>query len=183
MSAGARARSRNKDRQTVLIRCLAALLCGLLHHAACLADAPKEVHGSGDAYAAPGVVLVWGVVRGADEASTRVVLRIVADPKTYPAVAAVARNPFSNAERALLPNTATAGPVEVRVPRSQYADFPRTEVRLYDSAASAQADTPSLVVFYLGVPDTTPEFTAEAALQAYFTDRIARMRAASGKTP
>jgi hypothetical protein len=181
--ARASAASLNKVRQTLLIRCLGALLCGMLHHAACLAAAPKEVHGSGEAYAAPGVVLVWGIVPGADEASTRVVLRIVADPKTYPAVAAVARNPFSNAERALLPNTATAGPVELRVPRSQYADFPRTEVRLYESAASAQADAPSLVVFYLGVPDTTPEFTTEAALQSYFADRIARARAASGKTP
>jgi hypothetical protein len=182
MSAGTSAASLNEDRQT-LIRCLAALLCGLLHHASCLADVPNEVHGSGDAYAAPGVVLVWGIVRGADEASTRVVLRIVADPTTYPAVAAVARNPFSNAARALLPNSSTAGPVDVRVPRSQYADFPRTEVRFYASPASAQTDTPSLVVFYLGVPDTTPEFTTEAALEAYFADRIARARAASGKTP
>jgi hypothetical protein len=68
------------------------------------------------------------------------------------------------------------------VPRSQYADFPRSEVRLYASPAAARANTPSLVVFYLGVPDTTPEFTSEEALHAYFADQIARARAA-GKTP
>jgi hypothetical protein len=142
---------------------------------------PNEVHGSGDAYAAPGLVLAWAVLRGADDASTRVVLRIVADPSVYPMVAAIARNPFSNAEHVLQPPTSTGGTVDVRVPRSQYADFPRSEVRLFDSTRAAQANAPSLVVFYLGVPDTTPEFTTEAALQAYFADRITRARAAAKK--
>ena len=36
-----------------------------------------EVHGSADAYAAPGVALAWGVLRGADERATVVVVRIV----------------------------------------------------------------------------------------------------------
>ena len=37
-----------------------------------------------------------------------------------------------------------------------------------------------LVVFYLGVPDTTPEFATEAALDGYLADRIARLRASPG---
>ena len=49
------------------------------------ADAPREVHGAADAYAEPGIALAWGVLRGADEATTRVTLRIVADPARYPA--------------------------------------------------------------------------------------------------
>ena len=142
------------------------------------ADAPREVHGVGDAYAAPGVALAWGIVRGADEASTQVVMRIVADPQIYPTVAAIAKNPFSDRQQALLPATPTAGDVDVRVPRAQYADFPRTELRFYSSPAALQAGAPALVVFYLGVPDTTPEFTTEANLNAYLADRIARARAA-----
>lgn len=177
------ARGATGARQALLIRCMAGLLCCVGFSAPCVSQQPNEVHGSGDAYAASGIVLAWGVLRGADDAATRVVLRIVADASVYPIVTAVARNPFSNAERALLSSTSTAGPVDVRVPRSQYADFPRSEVRFYGSSAAAQANTPTLVVFYLGVPDTTPEFTNEAALQAYFAERIARARAAAGKTP
>jgi hypothetical protein len=144
------------------------------------ADAPGEVHGVADAYAATGVALAWGVLRGANEASTQVVVRIVADPKIYPTVAAVGTNPFSNRQQTLLPPTPTAGGLDVRVPRARYADFPRTELRFYDSATALQAGTPALTVFYLGVPDTTPEFAAEANLDAYLADRIARARAAAG---
>jgi hypothetical protein len=147
--------------------------------ASAAADAPREVHGIADAYAAPGVALAWGIVRGADEASTQVVVRIVADPQVYSAVSATGRNPFSDGQRALLPLTPAAGAVDVRVPRPQYADFPRTELRFYGPGAAA---APALVVFYLGVPDTTPEFATEANLNAYLIDRIARARAAAGSS-
>ena len=40
-----------------------------------------------------------------------------------------------------------------------------------------------LAVYYLGVPDTTPEFATEASLAAYLADRIARMRAPGTKAP
>jgi hypothetical protein len=146
------------------------------------AEAPSEVHGSGDAYAAPGIALAWGILRGADEASTQVVVRIVADVRRYPAIAAIARNPFSGEERVLRPATATTDRVDVRVPRAQYADFPRTELRFYASSA-VKSEAPALMIFYLGVPDTAPEFATEANLDAYLTDRIARARASTGKTP
>jgi hypothetical protein len=139
------------------------------------ADEPREAHGVGDAYAAPGVALAWGILHGADEATTRVVVRIVADPRVYPFVAAIGSNPFSRREQALLAKMQTEGTVEIRVPRAQYADFPRTEIRFYAAAAT---DSAALIVFYLGVPDTTPEFATEANLDAYLVDRIARARAA-----
>ncbi len=145
-----------------------------------VADAPREVHGEGDTYAGPAVALAWGILHGANEASTQVVVRIIADPKVYPTVAAVARNPFSERQQQLLAATPTGGGVDMRVPRSQCADFPRTELRFYGSATAVRADAPALVVFYLGVPDTTPEFVTEANLNAYLVDRIARARAAGG---
>ena len=151
------------------------LACAVVSSSA-MAD-EGQVHGVADAYAGPGMALAWGILRGADEASTQVVVRIIADPQVYPAVAAVGKNPFSGEQRALLPSTPTAGAVDVRVPRAQYADFPRTELRFYGSSATGD---PALVVFYLGVPDTTPEFATEANLNAYLADRIARARAAPG---
>ena len=160
--------------------CIAALLCAVALCAPAFADAPTEVHGVGDAYAAPGVALAWGIVRGADEVSTQVVVRVIADPQIYATVAAIGRNPFSDAQRSLLTATPTTGAVDMRVPRAQYADFPRTELRFYRAGAAPKADAPALIVFYLGVPDTTPEFATEANLNAYLADRIARARAAAG---
>ena len=169
------------------VRTKLVLVCLTL---ACVAAAPaaatdpaREIHGMADAYAGEGVALAWAVMRGASEAATLVVVRIVADPDRYPIVAATGSNPFSQRTQSLLPATPNAGSVELRAPRAQFADFPRTELRFYESPAAAQSDTARLVVYYLGVPDTTPEFATEANLAAYLADRIARSRAPGAKAP
>jgi hypothetical protein len=142
------------------------------------ADAPREVHGAADAYAEPGIALAWGVLRGADEASTRVTLRIVADPARYPRLAVVGRDPFTQAERVVEAPRPTAGLPDLAIARTHFADFPRTELRFFGPGT---ADVPVVLVYYLGVPDTTPEFAAAAALDRYLGERIGRARAATGE--
>ena len=56
---------------------------------------------------------------------------------------------------------------DVTGPRSGFADLPRREIHLYASEADWRARKPTLTVYYLGVPDTSPEFTSRAALDAY----------------
>jgi hypothetical protein len=133
-----------------------------------------------DAFAANGVAIAWGVVRGKSEAATSVAIRVVADAALYPWIAVNGGDPFTSQHRPLLIPTSNAGVIEVRSSRAQFADFPRTELRFYDSAAQIQSDTPKLVVFYLGVPDTTPEFATEDKLDAYLSDRIAKLRGDAG---
>lgn len=145
---------------------------------------PTEAHGVAETYAAPGVWLGWGILRGATEAATTVVVRIVTDPAVYPFVAVTGANPFSQRRFPVLAATRVGGGVDVRVPRSNFADFPRTEFSFYGSSSAMQSGTSQLVVYYLGVPDTTPEFTGDAALDAYLADRLVRSRAVPGsKTP
>jgi hypothetical protein len=160
-----------------LLLLLALLLAG---EAVRSAEAPREVHGMADAFAAPGVAMAWGVVRAADEAATVVVVRIVTRPGSYPWLAVTGGDPFTQRKLPLLAATRSAGVIDVRTPRTHFADFPRTELRLYESAAAAQQDVPTLVVFFLGVPDTTPEFATEHKLQAYLSDRIARLAGGPG---
>ena len=142
------------------------------------AESPQQIHGSADVYSAPGVALAWAVLRGADEATTTVVVRIVADVNALPWVGVVASDPFSDRKRTLLAAAAIDGSVDVRASRQQFGDFPRTEFRFYAAAAAAVEDRPQLAVYFLGVPDTTPEFATAAALDRYLADRIERVRAA-----
>ena len=146
-------------------------------------DPPREIHGMGDAYAGQGVALAWAVLRGADEVATLVVVRIAADRDRYPLVGAISRNPFSQATKPLLGAIRSAEDVELRVPRAQFSDLPRTEFRFYASVSAAQADDARLIVYYLGVPDTTPEFASETNLAAYLADRMGRLRAAGSRSP
>lgn len=147
------------------------------------ADAPREVHGMSDAIVTPDVALAWGVLRGATEATTTVVVRIVTDPAKYGWMGVVGIDPFSKQEQPLRPVAANPGTTDVRSPRSRFGDLPRTEFRLFDSEVTARSGAPALVVFYLGAPDTTPEFATEDKLQSYLADRIARLRATGSKTP
>ena len=140
------------------------------------ADPANAVHGSADLYAGAGVTLAWGILRGATEASTLVAVRIVVAPDAYAAVSIVGIDPFTPREQVLLPPRSTGAHIDARIPRAQFADFPRTEFRLFGSAVKAPADAPKLVVYYLGIPDTTPEFASEAALESYLTSRINQAR-------
>ncbi len=143
------------------------------------ADPANAVHGSADLYTAPGVTLAWGILRGPTEASTLVAVRIVVAPDAFAAVSIVGIDPFTQREQVLLAPSSTAARIDARIPRAQFADFPRTEFRLFGSIPKAPADAPKLLVYYLGIPDTTPEFASEAALENYLTSRITQ----AGKKP
>jgi len=69
----------------------------------------------------------------------------------------------------------------VRIPRARFADLPRTEWRFFGGTAPAAGDAPSLLVFYQGIPDTTPEFDDEARLERDLAARIERARREAGK--
>ena len=159
-------------RAAAVIAC-AALIVGCCAHAA---DPPREEHGSADAYAAPGVALAWGVLRGADEASTVAVVRIMTDLRVYPWASVVGIDPFTQRKEMLMPPKRIEGNVDLRAARASFADLPRTEFHLYASADDAHSGMPRLVVYFLGVPDTTPEFTNTTALDASLAARIERVQ-------
>lgn len=165
------------------LRCLAACV-GLAACVELAAQPVPEVHGMADAFGAPGVALAWAVLRDAGGGDATVVIRVAVERERYAAVAVAGIDPFTGAARTVLEATPIAGSVDVAVPRGQFADFPRTELRLFASEASMRAGTPALVVYYLGVPDTTPEFAARPALERYLAERIAGARTPpSGKPP
>lgn len=142
------------------------------------AGAPREVHGASDGFAVAGVALAWAVLR--DAADAQVVVRIEIDAARYGGVQAVGVDPFTRATRSLPVRTVAPGIVELRAPRAGFADWPRTELRF---GAAGAAAAPALVVYYLGVPDTAPEFTDETRLEAYLAERLARARRdAEGRT-
>lgn len=145
-------------------------------------NAPASaVHGSLDAFAARGVALAFGVLRGKDEATTQVVVRVEADRARYRALAVDGVDPFTKASQPLVPAAPIDGVRLVRIPRARFADLPRTEWRFFASAKPAAGEAPALLVFYQGVPDTTPEFDDAARLESDLAARIERARREAGK--
>ncbi len=141
-----------------------------------------EVHGSADAIALPGVALAWGVLRAPKENETAVVLRIEPDIRRYAWVEVVGRDPFTQERVVRCPATEVAGAFEIRILRARIADHPRTEIRLWPREAPPPG-APALVVYFAGVPDTTPEAVGADELERSLTSRVERARATTAKNP
>lgn len=142
-----------------------------------------EVHGADSVFGGHGVAIAWGVLRGAAEDETQVVIRIALARPAYAHVRLDAVDPFGPARQAIEPGRSLPEPpgtLDVRSPRARFAELPRRELRFYRTAEDWHAGRAALTVYYLGVPDTTPEFTAEPALTAYLDAAIARARPAAG---
>jgi len=137
--------------------------------------AVPEVHGTSDVFSGEGVAVAWAVLRAANEDDTKVVLRIDVDTKRYAALAADGVDPFSKERKPLVNRQPIGASTTVRFVRKQFAEFPRTELQLFAPGAT-QALTPSVIVYYLGVPDTTPELSSEPALEAYLADRLRKLK-------
>ena len=133
-----------------------------------------EIHGERDVFAAPGVVLAWAVLRTPTEEDTQVVIRVVLTADTYAYVRMWGVDPFSGERRVMTPGGRIAGMVHLMTPRRTFVDHPRREIRLYRTEQEWKADRPALTIYYLGVPDTTPEFISEAALAQYLADAVSR---------
>ena len=148
------------------MRVAAAALCLALQ--ATGVDA-QEVHGASDAFAGNGVAIVWGVLRGATEENTIVVLRVAADARRYSHLEVTGVDPFTRLVAVRFPRTAIGAFLDVRLPRAGFADHPRTELRF--------SGAESLLIYYLSIPDTVPEFPTAAALDAHLAGHL------NGKTP
>lgn len=136
---------------------------------------PLVVHGADSVFAAPDVVIVWAVLRAAVEAETEVVIRVAAAPR-FLTLSADAVDPFSGVRRPVVAPRPLGGMVEIRRRRAHFADLPRLELHLHDKAGVGGAANAARTVYFLGVPDTTPEFTSESGLRAYLDETVGRVR-------
>jgi len=133
-----------------------------------------EIHGERDLFTAPGLILAWAVLRAPVEEETQVVVRVVLTDETYGYVRMWGVDPFSGERRVMAPGGRVRGMVHLITARRTFVDHPRREIRLYRTEQEWRADVPALTIYYLGVPDTTPELVSEAALAAYLADAVTR---------
>ena len=142
----------------------------------------QEIHGENSSFVGNGVAMAWGVLRGAREDDAQVILRIAPAGGNYVAVSLDGVDPFSGRRQELLAVQPMANPLDTRTPRATFADLPRREIHFY-TAADRNARRPSLTVYFMGLPDTTPEFASDTALRLYLDETLAKLLAAKGRTP
>lgn len=126
------------------------------------------VHGADSIFVAPTVKLAWAVRRGATEAETLVIVRVIAAAESYRFIRVDGVDPFTKDRKVFVAARPLDHEFDLAIPRAQFADHPSTEFIFFQNADAVAARRPALTVFYLGVPDTTPEFATQRDAEAYF---------------
>jgi hypothetical protein len=172
----------NSLRSASLLAWAALFFIALQTDPAPLAGQAQQVHGENSSFLGNGVAMVWVVLRGTSEEDTQVILRIAPAGGEFAAVSLDGVDPFTQQRREILARRPLGNGLDVRTSRASFADFPRREIHFY-AAGGQHAQGPSLTVYFMGLPDTSPEFTSEAALKKYVDDTLAKLLAAKGRTP
>ena len=138
------------------------------------------VHGADSLFVAPDVAIVWAVLKQPASDHATVWLRIVNRTRKFSHVSVDGVDPFSKKRVVIEPGIALAAEVVLASDRDSFSDSPSREVHLYGTESDWRAARPLLTIYYLGVPDTTPEFSNRAAMDAYLGG--VRLVARAGQT-
>jgi hypothetical protein len=149
-------------RRTFLVWMLSACM-----GAAASAQTPDSVHGADGIFVAPEVAIVWAVLKESTGDKASVWLRIVNRTNAFSHVAIDGVDPFTRKREKVQAGVALKAEVRLASDRDTFSDLPSREVHFYRTEADWRAGKPALNVYYLGVPDTTPEFSARTAMDQY----------------
>jgi hypothetical protein len=158
-------------------------LCGLfLLGLFGVAGAAEQVHGENSTFRGQGIIMAWAILKAADEDRSQVVVWLEADPE-YRFLRWDGVDPFTGVRRVITPGQPLRERLELRSLRSTFAELTRREFHFFRTAEELQGDRPALTVYFMGIPDTAPEFLAEAALQGYLDQRLAKLAGGARRGP
>jgi hypothetical protein len=137
-----------------------------------------EYHGADSTFQKEGLVLMWAILRAADEASTQVVLDIVKASSAaapYRFYSVIVADPFTGESRIEVEAERLAEKNRVLRARPDFQIFSNRRILFFTDEKSVALGEPQLTVYYQGVPDTSPEFADLEELEAYFLQVLQRL--------
>lgn len=136
-----------------------------------------EYHGADSVFKLKNVAVLWAILKGSDDARSTVVIRIEnlgpGDPE-YRAFSVSAVHPFSDAQEWVVRNEPFREINLVKSSRASFRDMPGRRILLYKKTAGQPV--PDDVIYYMGLPDTAPEFLDAGSLDAYLNNAVNRVK-------
>ena len=160
------ARSVQRSKSAILRSCLVAVFLSFANHT-CAQSPHESLHGAHEIFVSPDAVIVWAVLKAPTGDKAAVWLRIVNTKKKFSHISIAGVDPFNKKRKLIEPGREIETEVSVESDRETFTELPSREVYFYRTEKEWRADTPTLTVYYLGVPDQTPEFTTRTAFDNY----------------
>ena len=143
-----------------------------------LAYAQREYHGADSVFEKEGIVVLWGILKGKDEDSSWVYLKILnaaGEKRNFQLFSVEAVDPFSNEKEWMVRGQRLEEENRVKSVRSSFTDKTVRRILFFITRRNLEENKPDMVIFYRGIPDTTPELLSEQDLELYFKQALERL--------
>ena len=137
----------------------------------------EKYHGADSIFETKDMIIIWAILKGPDEEHSWVYIRIFfpgAGPIPWQSFRVEAVDPFSREKEWVTPSEKVEKENVVKVLRSSFRDKTGRRISFYRN--EDPGDRPGRIVFYQGIPDTTPELTTVALLEDYFNQTLRRLK-------
>jgi hypothetical protein len=141
--------------------------------------AATEIHGADSSFRSQGITILWAILKGPTEETSFVHIRILHDRAAAPELRffrVEAVDPFSKEREWTMKGEPLGAIQTLKIVRTQFRDKTERWLHFYANRESLDKGTPSLTIFYHGVPDTAPEILTEAELEAYLVGALERVK-------
>jgi hypothetical protein len=143
------------------------------------AQGKREYHGADSLFEKEGIVILWAILKGSTEESSWVYVKIiqtVEGPASFQLFGVEAVDPFSNQKEWVVKGEPLKKENMVKSIRASFREKTARRVLFYEKVEDLLKEKPAMIVYYLGVPDTSPEFMTEKEIENYFRQAVRRMK-------
>ncbi len=163
-----------------LILTLGLLIGSVVGNQELFAETPEqhEYHGADSVFQAEGIAIFWAILKGKDDESSLVYINLIRTDdsgKPFQKYSVLAIDPFSKEEKWVIEGEKFDEKNLLKLNRASFRDMTERRFFFYKSDKNHEDKKPDMVVYYLSIPDTAPEFFEESQLEDYFKEAITRL--------
>ncbi len=140
-----------------------------------LAHCQTEYQGADSVFEKDGIIILWAILKGQDEASSWVYTKIIrSEDNPFHFFSVEAIDPFSKEKEWVVKGVPLEKENRVRSIRTSFRDKTSRRFLFFRNMEALEKENPDMIVFYMGVPDTAPEVLSEREMDNYFQKALER---------
>jgi len=136
-----------------------------------------EFHGADSVFKREGIMILWAILKGPTEESSWVYIKIVNSGKNpFQIFSVEAVDPFTKEKEWVIKRKKLEKENLLRSNRTSFRDKTARRILFYRSTEAFEKENPDMAIYYLGIPDTSPEVLSEKEMEDYFEKAIERLK-------
>ena len=143
------------------------------------ADGQSEYHGADSVFRMEGVAILWAILKGPDEERSWVYLKIIHPEEgdhRYLFFSVEALDPFTGKKEWVIRGEKLGKEIVLKFIRSSFRDMTGRRFLFYRDSKEIEENRPGMTIFYMGIPDTSPELLTEKQVEDYFSKALERLK-------